>query len=110
MPKEAYNTFFEKLKDNLDDDEKQFVDRFRSQGNYYSLSQQLEKIFLQLDFWKENPSKYKRCIDEIVSVRNHISHATRNITPETLINANNVTQNLTSFITSLILHEIKFAD
>ncbi|MGH2612854.1 MAG: HEPN domain-containing protein [Rhabdochlamydiaceae bacterium] len=109
-PKEEYNKFFDKMREKLDDNEKQFVDRFRGMGNQLSLKQQLEKIFLQLDFWKAEPSKLKKYIDNIVEVRNRISHATKNVTSQTYGDAINMTHNLTSFISSLILFEIKFQD
>lgn len=98
------------MREKLDDNEKQFVDRFRGMGNQLSLKQQLEKIFLQLDFWKAEPSKLKKYIDNIVEVRNRISHATKNVTSQTYGDAINMTHNLTSFISSLILFEIKFQD
>ena len=98
------------MREKLDDKEKQFVDWYRGMGNKLSLKQQLEKIFLQLDFWKTEPSKYGKYIDDIVEIRNRISHATKNISPQTNRDVDNITHNLTNFISSLILFEIKYND
>jgi len=108
--KKEYDAFFTKMRDKLDNDEKEFVDRFRGMGNQLSMKSQLEKIFLQLEFWKANPSKYKTYIDQILEVRNRIAHSTENVSNQTIMDANNMSHNLTSFISSLILFEIKYYD
>lgn len=107
-PKEEYNKFFDKMREKLEANEKQFVDRFRDMGNKLSLKQQLENIFLQLDFWKANPDKYETYIDQIVKVRNRISHATKNTSNQTIMDTSNMTYNLTNFVSDLILFEIEY--
>jgi len=104
---EEYTSFFNKLTNKLKEDEKQFVDRFRLLGNKFSLRQQLDKIFVQLDYLKEN-DKRDSYINAIVELRNQISHATENISPSLIRDAFNMTHNLTSFISGLILYEIEY--
>lgn len=110
MPKEDYKLFIKEMKNKLNDKEQQFIERFVGSGNVFSLSQQLEKIFMQLDFWKDKPSECRHYVREIVLVRNRIEHSTESITTKTLSDANNMTHNLTSFISTLILYEIEYSD
>ncbi|NIP61823.1 MAG: hypothetical protein GWO15_03375 [Nitrosopumilaceae archaeon] len=109
LPKEEYSTFIKKMKGKLNEEEQKFVDRFSNLGNEFSISQQLDKVFEQLEFFKNEPQKRKRYIREIVKTRHKISHATGRITPQSLSDATNMTSNLTTFISNLILYEIEYS-
>lgn len=108
MPEEDYNIFFNTMKKQLETKEQQnFVERFRPLGNKLSLRLQLSKIFEQLEYLKDE-EKRKHYVGMVVDLRNRIQHATENISPELLRNSSNMTHNLNSFTSDLILHEIEY--
>ena len=107
-PKEEYTTFFNTLQNKLENEEdKQFVERFRSLGNFYSARQQLDKVFEQLDYLKDKEAR-KAYVDAVIDVRNRIEHATENISPTLLGDASRMEHNLNAFISGLILLEIEY--
>jgi len=104
---EEYTSFFNTLISKLENDEKQFVERFRLLGNRFSLRQQLDKIFEQLDYLKDKDSR-DRYVNAVVDLRNRIEHATENISHSLIRDAFGMAHNLTSFTSNLILHEIEY--
>ena len=104
---EEYNLFFNNLKKKLNDEEQKFVDRFRLLGNKLSLRSQLNKIFEQLEYLKDE-EKRKHYVGMVVDLRNRIQHATENISHELLRDSSNMAHNLNSFTSGLILHEIEY--
>ncbi|MCH7649078.1 MAG: hypothetical protein IIA83_10785, partial [Thaumarchaeota archaeon] len=107
-PKEEYTTFFNTLQNKLEKEEdKQFVERFRSLGNFYSPRQQLDKVFEQLDYLKDKKAR-EAYVDAVIDMRNRIEHATENISPTLLGDASRMEHNLNAFISGLILLEIEY--
>lgn len=102
---DEYDDFFKKLRDKLNESEKQFVDRFRQLGNKISLRKQLKNIFAVVHPDVERKS-LDRYINEIIRLRNQIEHSTEPTTSSTLESASVMTYNLTALILTLIQHEI----
>ena len=107
MSDEDYTSFFNNLLKKLDSDEKNFVEKFRVQGNNISARKQLGKIFEQLEYLKDKERR-EPYVNAVVDVRNRIQHATENIGHELLRDASNMAHNLTSFTSGLILYEIEY--
>ena len=73
MPSEQYNKFVDEMKTKLNEQEKEFVERFRNIGNQYSVSKQIKRVFEQMEHFKDGaPKPY---IKNIVKIRNSLSHS-----------------------------------
>lgn len=108
MPSEEYKEFIKNMKNKLDtENEKQFIERFRNIGNYYSIGKQLDQILEQLEYLKDKKTR-GNYIREIVKIRNSLSHSKIESKQELLQKTFNMTFNLDSTIQSLIRLEIEF--
>jgi len=107
MSDEDYTSFFNNLLNKLEGNEKEFVERFRVQGNNISARMQLGKIFEQLEYLKDKKNR-EPYVNDVVDVRNRIQHATENIGRDLLQDSSNMAHNLNSFTSSLILYEIEY--
>ena len=104
MSDEKYNDFFTNLLNKLNNNEKQFIERFRNLGNQYSMRQILKDIFKSIGIDSKNANNYSQ---QIIELRNKIEHSLENTTESTIFSVSNMIPNLSTIILTLIRREIE---
>ncbi len=104
---ENYAKFIDDMKVKLNEEEKSFIEKIRGQGNFISMCEQLNRVLKQMELYKSLPT-LDNYVKEILSIRVTLSHSKILHDPNFYQKLIEMTFNLNSILTNLIMFELNY--
>ncbi|MCE2506634.1 MAG: hypothetical protein J4F36_09265 [Nitrosopumilaceae archaeon] len=95
------------MKVKLNEEEKSFIEKIKGQGNFISMREQLNRVLKQMEPYK-SLSTLDNYVKEILSIRVTLSHSKILHDPNFYQKLIEMTFNLNSILTNLIMFELNY--